>query len=522
MKKIVSVFLALALCVPALLPAAAAGYPESAHDYENNCDLTWEYVHPAPAEGLFVTFSEDTYTEPGALKYALTGEPAQEELEAFLETGKGAEKEGDRITLYDRDGELFGWYTGSQLAGRTLYLPGDRFTVRLESDDSGVGYGFAVTRVTSEQPDDLSLVRYHIDGGEVCVPLSAGEPVVLNEYYRLRQVGDRIVVGWRTAEDDAYYYNATDFDEDTFSYPPARTGLTAAGGEILDLYAIECPISMTADEVFSFTNSSRYFSAELDGYVLEKEHFLRLIADAYVTFGLTPVMPLVAPVTFYATYYYPTMRFKGSCAGIVISEILQHEGKLDLLSPQGVDTVAELAPDDHLLSTINFYGIQQNTYGIVPERAAIDPGTPEYSAQLRALYETAASGRPVYFGLYSGQHPFKAILKPWAGKFQGGHAVLVTGAYTDADGRHILIVCDSNSAAYGNGYCNTLYIDADFTEIFFPDYFSAPLTGFSWTDGAPQYDSLPAEGPIDPFAWHIEFFKNLLSLLRQIFGMYMN
>lgn len=517
MKKLLSVLLVPVLFVTALLPAAASGYPESAHVYENNCDRSWEYIHPESAEGLFVTFSDETYVEPGALKYALTGEYSQEELESFLATGESEAEEGDRITLYDRDGELFGWYTGDQLAGRTLYLPGDRFTVRLESDGSGVGYGFSVDSITSELPDDLCLVRYHIGGETVGVPVPTGEPVELNEYYRLRQCGDRVIVGWRTAAGDEYYYNAVDYDESIFAYSPSRTGLTAAGGEEIDLSPIECPISMTADEVFSFTNSAEYFSAELDGYVLEKEHFLRLITAEYVTFGLTPVMPLVAPVTFYMTYYYPTMSFSGSCGGIVITELLQHYGKIDILSAQGVDTVAELEPDDRLLSVINYYAIQGNTFGYAANRMAIDPGTEEYSNQLRALYDTAAAGSPVYFGFYTTAHPVKTIFTPGSGKIKSGHAILVTGAYADADGRHVLIACDNNSAAYVNGYCETLYINEDFTEI---TYRNTPLKGFSWSDGAPQYDSLPVEGPINPFAWHIEFFKNLLSLFRQIFGLY--
>ncbi|MBQ6019154.1 MAG: hypothetical protein IJL26_03145 [Clostridia bacterium] len=521
MKKLLSVLLALALSIPALPAAAAAGYPESAHDYENDCDLTLEYIHPKPAEGLFVTFSADTYAEPGMMGYMLPGEFTQEELEAFLETGESAGKEGDRITLYDCGGELYGWYTGSQLAGKTLYLPGDRFTIRLQSDGSGVGYGFSFDGITAELPESLTLVRYHTEGEDVCVLIPAGEPVVLNEYYRMRQSGDTATVGWRTAENEEFYYNISDYDEEIFAYPETATGLIAAGGETLDLYPIECPISMTRDEVFSFTNSSKYFNAEVNGYLLEKEHFIRLATTYYATFGLTPFMPVALPLSAFMTYYYPTMRFGGSCSGIVTAELLQHYGKLDLLSGQGVDTVAELEPDDHVISVLNYYGIQGNSLAYFAGKMAIDPGTEEYSAQLRRLYDTVASGKPVKFSFYaSSPHPVKAVLKPGSGKTGVGHAILLTGAYTDADGRHVLIAHDNNSTAYANGYCETLFIDGAFTEITYPEYSASPLTGFSWLDDVSAYDSFAVEGTINPLAWHIEFFRNLLSLLKQIFGLY--
>ena len=35
-------------------------YPESEHPYQNELRCTWEYTYPSEAEGLYITFSDDT------------------------------------------------------------------------------------------------------------------------------------------------------------------------------------------------------------------------------------------------------------------------------------------------------------------------------------------------------------------------------------------------------------------------------------------------------------------------------
>ena len=75
------------------------------------------------------------------------------------------------------------------------------------------------------------------------------------------------------------------------------------------------------------------------------------------------------------------------------------------------------------------------------------------------------SGTPVYFELYGdGPHLLRRIvLDPLsiAEEFSGltAHGVVLTGAYTDADGNHILIMYDNNSRDYANGSCDIIYID---------------------------------------------------------------
>ena len=94
-------------------------YPESAHPYAYNTDQTWTWTGEATTGWLRVTFNSQTYTEPGY----------------------------DMIHIHDGRGNLVGTYTGSQLAGRTVAVPGNSVSIRLVSDDYGNKYGFAVTSI---------------------------------------------------------------------------------------------------------------------------------------------------------------------------------------------------------------------------------------------------------------------------------------------------------------------------------------------------------------------------------------
>ena len=93
-------------------------YLESAHPYSNNMDETWTYTHPVETDYLKVTFSNDTETESNYDFIYLT----------------------DITNMPVR-------YTGSELAGKDIYLRGQSFTIRLTSDGSVTSYGFAITSV---------------------------------------------------------------------------------------------------------------------------------------------------------------------------------------------------------------------------------------------------------------------------------------------------------------------------------------------------------------------------------------
>ena len=96
-------------------------YPRSPHPYENNYNKTQSYICPDKnTKAMEVTFSDSCRTEE---KY-------------------------DVVSIYDGDSKLVGSYSGRELAGRTMIINGNSFSVNLKSDRSKNYYGYAVTKVT--------------------------------------------------------------------------------------------------------------------------------------------------------------------------------------------------------------------------------------------------------------------------------------------------------------------------------------------------------------------------------------
>lgn len=96
-------------------------YPRSPHPYENNYDKTQSYTCPDKnTKAMEVTFSDSCRTEE---KY-------------------------DVVSIYDGNSKLVGSYSGRELAGRTMIIDGNSFSVNLKSDRSQNYYGYAVTKVT--------------------------------------------------------------------------------------------------------------------------------------------------------------------------------------------------------------------------------------------------------------------------------------------------------------------------------------------------------------------------------------
>lgn len=95
-------------------------YPESEHPYSNYMDQTWLYTHPKAVGSLEVKFSSDTQTESGY----------------------------DYIYIYDAVGLQVGKYSGTELAGRTIVVQGNSFSIKLTSDGSVSRHGFKVESIT--------------------------------------------------------------------------------------------------------------------------------------------------------------------------------------------------------------------------------------------------------------------------------------------------------------------------------------------------------------------------------------
>ncbi|MBR2526989.1 MAG: leucine-rich repeat protein [Blautia sp.] len=120
MKRIILITFALccAWLLVSVVTAAESDWPQSDHPYANDTDQTWSYQHPDAADWLRIQFSPETETE----------------------------QPYDRITIIDTQG-IASEYQGNELAGKTLYLPGNRFTIQLTSDSSVNKYGFSFTNL---------------------------------------------------------------------------------------------------------------------------------------------------------------------------------------------------------------------------------------------------------------------------------------------------------------------------------------------------------------------------------------
>ena len=92
---------------------------ESAHNYPENCQNVWIYTLPG-STGLEVAFDEKTAVEKGF----------------------------DELVVSDGEGNVIGTYTGTELAGQTVSVPGDTVRITLISDEGGTDWGFKVTSVT--------------------------------------------------------------------------------------------------------------------------------------------------------------------------------------------------------------------------------------------------------------------------------------------------------------------------------------------------------------------------------------
>lgn len=99
---------------------STGSYPESTHDYSSNMDETWSYSI-AGAEALRVTFVTETSFEHNF----------------------------DRLYITDKNGNTVGsnFYSGTQLAGKTIIVPGDTINLRMTTDGSITRYGFAIESI---------------------------------------------------------------------------------------------------------------------------------------------------------------------------------------------------------------------------------------------------------------------------------------------------------------------------------------------------------------------------------------
>ena len=92
---------------------------ESYHPYVDNFDGTQTYTYPDVCTSIDVTFSTDTETESWC----------------------------DYIYILDGNNNQIGRYSGTELAGQTINVPGNTFKIRLTSDSSYTYYRYRTTKI---------------------------------------------------------------------------------------------------------------------------------------------------------------------------------------------------------------------------------------------------------------------------------------------------------------------------------------------------------------------------------------
>ncbi len=93
---------------------------QSKHPYDGNIHDVYVYNGVEGAKNLYLTFSDDTQFE----EYS------------------------DYLYIYDANGEEVGVYTGDELSGKTITVPGSYVKLVLNTDSSNNEYGFRVVSVT--------------------------------------------------------------------------------------------------------------------------------------------------------------------------------------------------------------------------------------------------------------------------------------------------------------------------------------------------------------------------------------
>lgn len=111
---------------------------ESSHPYANNTDETWVLNKPG-AQSVAVTFSSDTSVESG----------------------------WDYIYIYDANDVLIGKYTGNELASKQIVVLGDTVKIRLTSDSSGTGFGFALSNVEINKTQSVESDEITVTEGKI-------------------------------------------------------------------------------------------------------------------------------------------------------------------------------------------------------------------------------------------------------------------------------------------------------------------------------------------------------------------
>lgn len=515
MKKALISMVIIIILVMNVIPIGAVSlqndYPESEHNYSNNFYNHWTYSHKEKTDCLFVTFSQDTYFGPGSkdmfdeLKYDFNCD--------YLIISSG-EESFEEI------------YFSDELAGKTIFIPGSKFTITLSTDSSGDYYGFKITDISTQGDiGNYASVTYKIDENnqekhfykltdEGAFPISSD---LKNHIFN-----DKAIIGWKDGNGHEYIYkNSRNVDNFPYYYysPEYTNAFELKPGDEIVLSPICTPVSITPDETFRICND---YSTFRNGYKMTDAHAKQL-RKCYLSatwknqFGILGV-----PLGLLLPGIYQKVSWAGSCCGFPIATLMQHYGMIDLRSEQEVSSVSDIKPTENITSAINFYNAVTPA-AIVCSNKAPEPGTDEYKSQIKNLFETVSGGKPAVCFINCGYIDgvsYKNVFSIMTGVLSKGirymitafartHCILLTGAYTDGDGNRIFIGYDENKASYCYGKPQIYKVSGDFENVMKTEvYGNSSLGSIAWFSDVSFLESFKADGETDSSAWYSYYCEN--------------
>ena len=413
-------------------------FPESEHPYKDNAEYIWYYYHPEDVEGLFVTFSKET--------------------DLSMDYTEDEEFSMDYISVYYGDFEccvLTGYEENP--SGMTVYIPGSVFTIYMYTDSHNHSYGFSVESISTELPENQKAVCYNLYdtyGEEIkyydlypsdeCPVALWDLPYGLQTFNDFRN-GNEARCGWSTTPDGELEYD--DGDE------------IVTDEQVINLYGVYTGLSLSADEVYNFTNDAYTFNSlkedkPADLYYINRDDYLYLLLYS-LTYNLPTV--LTPFLVNFAYIFWSALPWSGSCFGMSSTVLLHHYGYIDILSrdPEAL-TVNDVTNSTPIISLINYYQMAQFYFLEQTSHHAKASNEAVFKAESQQLFETAKSGKPVLFS-YRYDYDGKDV----------GHAVVATGAYTNKKGEHVVILYDCNYSGYARSGSNVekIVISPDFSKM---------------------------------------------------------
>ena len=169
---------------------------QSKHPYDENVHEVYVYNGAENAKNLYLTFSEDTQFE----EYS------------------------DYLYIYDANGEEVGSYTGDELSGKTITVPGSYVKLVLNTDSSNNEYGFRVVSVTDSIECTIhTFGDWVITEDATCT--EKGSKIRVCSVCEYEEVEEIPALGHDIADDDWFVdYNATCVDDGRMAAYCARCG----------------------------------------------------------------------------------------------------------------------------------------------------------------------------------------------------------------------------------------------------------------------------------------------------------